>query len=297
VLGDWDKKELGKRSDTPALIGDVVLNWFRIANDRPTIVFAVNRSHGKHLCLAFQKKGVSVEYLDGYSSDEERADVLRRLDNGDVQMIVNVALFHEFLDAPVVSCIVVARKTKSMGLWRQLIGRGLIPSPGKETCIVIDYASGVKTLGMIEDSIEWTLEGKKAYKKKKPKKKEKPPLECPECRHIFKGKVCPKCGHKIVDYGKKIAAVECELQEITTKGKKKKTFTMEEKRKFFGQLEYERRMKGYQEGWKSHKYKAKFGVWPKGMDNVGSVQPDKGFFNWLTYQNIKYAKSRKKLAA
>lgn len=293
VYGDWDKKELGKRSDTPKLIGDVVENWFRIGGDRSTIVFAVNRSHGKHLCLAFREKGIAVEYLDSYSSDEERADVLSRLDNGDVQMIINVALFHEFLDAPIVSCIVVARKTKSMGLWRQLIGRGLRPYPEKETCIVIDHADGVRTLGMIEDPIEWTLEGKKAYKIKKRDKKEKPPLECKQCRHIFKGKICPRCGLEVKNYGKKIEALEAELQEITKKGKKKKVFTMEEKRKFYGQLEYERRMKGYAPGWIYHKYLAKFGVAPHhSLENLPPVQPDAGFFNWIKYQNIKWAKSK-----
>lgn len=294
VCGDWDKKELGKRSDTPQLIGDVVENWFRIGGDRSTIVFSVNRSHGKHLCLAFREKGVVVEYLDSYSSDEERADVLSRLDNGDVQMIVNVALFHEFLDAPIVSCVVVARKTKSMGLWRQLIGRGLRPYPEKETCIVIDHADGVRTLGMIEDPIEWTLEGKKAYKIKKRDKKEKLPLECDQCRHIFKGKVCPRCGLEVKNYGKKIEAVEAELQEITRNGKKKKVFTMEEKRKFYGQLEYEQRTKGYKKGWKWHKFKAKFGIEPHhSLKDVGVVQPDKAFFNFLTYQNIRFAKSKR----
>lgn len=296
VRGDWDIKELGNRSDTPGLIGDVVGNWFRLASDRATIVFAVNRLHGRHLYESFKHKGVLVEYLDGHSSDEDRADVLQRLDNGDIQMIVNVALFQEFLDAPIVSCIVVARKTKSLGLWRQLIGRALRPYPGKDTAIIIDHAEGVKTLGFIEDDIEWTLEGKKAYKKKKPDKKEKPPLECSECRHIFRGRVCPKCGAEIKNYGKKIETLEAELQEIT-RGKKKKKATMAEKQRFFRMAEYHRRIKKYASGYPNCVYKEKFGVWPNGLKDVSPLEPDKSFKNYLTFRAIKYHKGQEKKQA
>jgi len=295
ILGDWDKKELGKRSDTPELIGDVISNWFRIASDRSTLVFAVNRSHGKHLYTAFLKKGVAVEYLDSYSDDEERADVLRRLESGDVQMIVNVALFQEFLDAAIISCVVMARKTKSLGLWRQCIGRALRPYPGKKECLVIDHSDAVRTLGFISDDIEWTLDGKLAYKKKKPKKKEKPPLECSECRKIFRGKTCPECGKEIENYGKKIEAIEAELQEITKGKTKKKEYTMAEKKLFFQMAEYHRRVKNYAKGWSSQIFRSKFSVWPNKFKNAGPLEPDAGFRNYLKYKAIQYHKSQEKL--
>jgi superfamily II DNA or RNA helicase len=299
VLGDWDKKELGKRSDTPELIGDIVKNWFRLASDRQTIVFAVNRKHGRHLCDSFLKKGVVAEYLDAHSTDEERADILRRFNSSEVQMIINVALFQEFLDSPIMSCVVMARKTKSLGLWRQCIGRGLRPHPesGKTECLVIDHGSGVRTLGMISDDIEWTLEGKKGYKKKKQAKKEKPPLECSECRHIFKGKVCPQCGLEVKNYGKKIEAIEAELQEITKGKSKKPKPTMEEKKKFMQMAEYYRRKKGYQPGYAAHLFKSKYGVWPNRFKDVSPIEPDRGFNNYLKHRAIAYHKRQEKKAA
>lgn len=300
VRNDWDIKELGKRSNTSELVGDIVSNWFRLASDRQTICFAVNRKHGRYLCNSFQKKGVSAEYLDAHSDDLERADVLRRFNNGDVQMIVNVALFQEFLDAPITNCIIMARCTKSVGLWRQCIGRGLRPHPesGKTECMVIDHGNCVSNpeLGFIEDDIEWTLEGKKAYKKKKPDKKEKPPLECSECRHIFRGRVCPKCGAEIKNYGKKIEAVEMELQEIIRKGKKKKVFTMAEKCKFYQMAEYQRRIKKYSPKYANALYKEKFGVWPRGLENASPLEPDRGFKNYLTHKAIAYHKRQGKQA-
>ena len=66
----------------------------------------------------------------------------------------------------------------------------------------------------------------------------------------------------------------------------------EEKERFYGQLEYERKLKGRNPGWTAHKYKAKFKVWPKGMSGIGDVKPDQAFSRWIHSQNIKYAKSK-----
>jgi len=293
IRGDYDIKELGKRSEDAKLIGNVFDNWARIAPDKQTICFAVNRGHSKALCLEFVRKGVSAEYLDSHSDDEHRADVLRRLEAGDVQVLMNVGLFTEGFDYPGVECIILARPTKSMGLYRQMVGRGLRPAPGKSEVVVIDHGKCVLELGFVEDQVSWSLNGKDlAYKKKVVRKKEKTIMECSECGFMFTGSRCPQCGADVKDYGKKIEAAEANLVEI---GKnKKRPATMEEKRRFYGMLEHYRYSKGYQPGWTAHKYREKFDCWPKGLKGSGRIQPDAGFMNWMKYLNIKAAKARAK---
>jgi superfamily II DNA or RNA helicase len=293
VRGDWDIKELGKRSGDKKLVGDVYDNWARIAPGKQTICFAVNRKHSKALCREFQSKGVSAEFLDSYSDDEHRADVLRRLESGDIQVLMNVGLFTEGFDYPGVECIILARPTKSMGLYRQMVGRGLRPAPGKSEVLVIDHGRCVFQLGFVEDPVYWSLDGKlPAYKKKVVRKKEKTVMECDECRNLFTGRRCPQCGLEVQDWGKKIEAAEAELVEV---GKNKKTKpSMEEKERFYGMLEHYRRKKGYKPGWVSWKYREKFNVWPKGLKTTQPIEPDVGFYNWLKYLNIKAAKAREK---
>ena len=63
---------------------------------------------------------------------------------------------------------------------------------------------------------------------------------------------------------------------------------MEDKRRFYGMLEYHRREKGYKEGWLAHKYKEKFKCWPRGMNAVGPITPDMAFERWIKYLNIKF---------
>jgi len=294
VRGDWDIKELGERSDKPKLIGDIVSNWFRIASDKQTIVFAVNRSHGKHLFNAFQDKGINAQYLDAHSPDELRAEVLKAFANQEIQMIVNVALFQEFLDAPITGCVVIARSTKSLGLWRQCVGRGLRPHPesDKKELIVIDHGGCCQRLGFVDEPVKWTLDGKVAYKKKKPKKKEKPLFECEMCRFMHRQEQCPQCGWRISQYGKKVAAIEADLQELK-KPKAKKKYTMDEKQAWYGMFEHMRLEKGYKPGWTANQYRGKFGVWPRGMDNIPAYSPTREFKNFITYQRLKYFKSKK----
>ena len=59
---------------------------------------------------------------------------------------------------PALGCLILARPTKQMGLYRQMIGRGLRPAPDKTNCIVIDHSGVTYRLGFAEDHVEWTLD-------------------------------------------------------------------------------------------------------------------------------------------
>ncbi len=290
VAGDYEKKELGKRVNNKKLIGDVFDNWARLAGDLQTIGFAVNVKHSRALCEEFTRNGVVAEHLDAHSSEDRREDVLNRLIAGDVQVVWNVGLYTEGFDYPGAGCIVLARPTKSMGLYRQMAGRGLRPYEGKKECVIIDHGGCIDRLGFIEDDVSWSLDGKElGYKKKLRRTKEKTLMTCDYCAFVFTGKTCPQCGAEIKDYNKKINALEAKLVEI---GKRNKKYTMADKRRWYGMFEYYRRSKGFQQGWTAHKYREKFEVWPRGVDDVGPIPPDQGFKNYMKHLSIKWAKSK-----
>jgi len=290
IAGDYEKKTLGEAMTKPKIVGDVIENWQKLAGGKQTMVFAVNVAHSKALQEAFERVGVVAVHLDAYSDDAEREKVLSDFKLKSVQVIINVGLFTEGTDIPEIECVSLARPVKSLGALLQMVGRGARPHPGKEDFIVIDHGGMVADLGFYEDEIKWSLSGKKITAKKKiVREKEKKIRTCDMCMTLFTGSTCPRCGMKIKEYKKLIAAESAELISI---GKKKKPkVTMEDKRKFFAQLDYHRRLRGYKQGWTGWKYKEKFGVWPRKMDNVTPLPPDAGFKNWLTYQNIKNAKS------
>lgn len=293
AMGDYVVKDLDKKTNKPKLIGDIVENWLKYGENRPTIVFCCNVKHSIAVKDAFQGAGVNAEHLDARSSDADRGEVFASMERGDTTVICNVALYQEGLDVPSVSCIVMARPTKSLGLYRQCCGRGLRIFKGKEDCLIFDHGNVIEEHGFLTDEITWTLDGKKKAWAKPAKPKVKLPVQCSVCNMVFEGaSVCPECGSPIKTFGKPVETADGELKEM--KGKKK--FSMADKRRWYGMFAMYCSRKGYSHGWIAHKYREKFDVWPKGMDSVALIEPDQEFKNHITYLNIRYAKTRKKAA-
>ena len=291
VAGDYCKKELGAVMDRPKLVGDIYDNWARITPERQTIIFATNVKHSKHIQQEFERRGVSIEHLDAHTPNDQRAETLARLKRGETQVVTNCQILTEGFDFPGAGCIVIARPTKSLGLYLQMAGRGVRPFSGKKDCILIDHSGCVANHGFVDEPVCWSLDGKKrAWKRPFKKKAQKTVLTCEMCWAAFNGPRCPICGTEVKDYGKKIAAIQADLIRVG-KGSKRPA-TMAEKRRFYAMLEHHRSRKGYAPGWSAHKYREKFGVWPQGMRNVSPLQPDAGFRNWMTHLSIKWVKSQ-----
>lgn len=292
VAGDYDNKQLGGVMDVPKLVGDIYENWLKLAGDRQTVIFAVNVKHSKHIRDHFLARGISIDHIDANTPDEDREGIYKRFESGDTQVLTNVGICTEGSDFPSVSCIVLARPTKSYGRYIQMAGRGLRPFTGKKECILLDHSGCVDAHGFVDDEMVWTLDDKaRAWKEKKPRKKEKKILTCEMCAHCFTGPRCPRCGNEVKGYGKKIEAVDAELIEL---GKHRKKATTDEKRRFYGMAEYTRRLKGYAPGWSAHFFKSKFGTWPNAYKDQGPIEPDQAFRNYLTYQVIRWRKMREK---
>ena len=65
----------------------------------------------------------------------------------------------------------------------------------------------------------------------------------------------------------------------------------DEQQKFYSQLLYYSRMRGYKDGWVAHKYKEKFNVWPRGLQQI-AVPPEQKTVRWIQSRNIAWAKAR-----
>lgn len=61
-------------------------------------------------------------------------------------------------NCPGIECVIMARPTKSLSKFLQMIGRGLRPAPNKEYLIVIDHVGNVTEHGLPDQKREWTLD-------------------------------------------------------------------------------------------------------------------------------------------
>ena len=118
-------------------------------------------------------------------------------------------------------------------------------------------------------------------------------MTCRACNLVFEGSnVCPDCGTEAKTFGKPVEAVDGDLQEIS---KVKVKATVAEKRVFLGMLKYYVYKNGKNPKMVNGAYHGRYGVWPHHtIVDVAPIHPDKAFDNYMTYQRIKFAKSRKK---
>ncbi|MFL5338169.1 MAG: DEAD/DEAH box helicase [Geminicoccaceae bacterium] len=108
------------------------------AADRQGLAFTPTVKMAYVLAESLKGEGIPAVGLDGSTPVAERRQILRDLRSGAVRVVTNCAVLTEGFDEPAVSCVAVARPTKSRPLFQQMIGRGTRPYPGKTDCLVLD---------------------------------------------------------------------------------------------------------------------------------------------------------------
>lgn len=186
--------------DRADLVGDIVTHWHKHGERRKTVCFAVNVAHSLHIRDEFIKSGVPAEHVDGSTPKPDRDAVLARLASGKTELVTNCQVLGEGWDLPEVSCCILARPTRKMGLYRQMVGRVLRPAPGKVNAIVLDHSGAVFRHGFVEDRVDWTLDPEKRSANPTHERRLQRPycsrlLECSQCGSIrIAGEACQHCG-------------------------------------------------------------------------------------------------------
>jgi superfamily II DNA or RNA helicase len=97
------------------------------ALDRKGIGFAPTVDSAYLFSKAFEEAGVLSEVVHGALARDERRAILARLKSGETRFVWSVMALTEGFDEPTVSVAVIARPTKSNGLYQQMVGRVLRP--------------------------------------------------------------------------------------------------------------------------------------------------------------------------
>ena len=273
------------------LIADVVQTWKRLGEGRPTLCFAVDRAHAKHLQQQFEAAGVPCGYQDAHTSDDERRQIKRRFHSGEVKVVCNVGTLTTGVDWDV-RCIIFARPTKSKMLFVQIAGRGLRTADGKDCCIFLDHSDNHLRLGFVTDIRQDKLDDGKT----KALDSETPialPKKCPQCSFLKPPRVgiCPNCGFK-AEVVSNVDFQDGKLEELKAKGKAGKRFP--DKRAIFAQLKGYAHSHGYNGGWSAHKYREIYGVWPASdLKWISPTAPSDDLLSWIKSRQIAFAKRRR----
>lgn len=296
---DYNEDQLAEIMGGAELVGDIVKNWLKHGEDRPTICFCVNKSHAAFITMEFNRTGVAAEIMVDDTPPEERRMIIHRFEQGATKIIVNVGVLAAGFDSDV-RCVIYARPTKSEIRWLQTIGRGLRTAPGKDVCRIFDHSGSVHRLGYPDDIEYDDLPGKNDGMKvssssQQKEKREKKPTECPHCHYMKPASVyvCPKCGFKPLT-GENVETDA--TRNLKRMNGKMKIYTRNQKQSWWSQIkgyQQSRALKGkpISDGWAAHTYKDKFGEWPNGLSSF-PVETGPEVLNFIKSKFIAYSKSR-----
>jgi len=140
VAGDLNQGELDAIMSLEEVLHGVVKPTIELAGQRRTILFTTSVENAHRMAEIFNRYAAgSARAVDGSTDSDERRRILRDHKAGAYQFLCNVGVLTEGYDDPGVSCIAMARPTKSRALYAQCAGRGLRIFPGKDDCLLLDF--------------------------------------------------------------------------------------------------------------------------------------------------------------
>jgi superfamily II DNA or RNA helicase len=286
---DYTDADVGRAADKPELVGDIVTHWLRLAAGTPTVCFAANIAHSKHIVERFQTAGVSAEHIDCYTDADERRAILARMEAGETMVLSNVGILAEGWDFPACRTLILARPTRSLIRYIQMAGRVLRPHASKVRALILDHSGSVTRLGFPTEEFPLELDdGSPRDAKGGQEEREKPlPKACASCSYVKTVHKCPVCGFA----PERRANVDVRAGDLVPITKKSKAPKME-KQDFYSQLLCIASSKNYKPGWAANKYREYFGVWPRGMQDVMAPAAGPEVTGFLKHLQIRDAKAK-----
>lgn len=217
-MGDYVVSEIDEEMSKAVIIGDIVQNYRKYANNTKAIYFATKIETSKKYAEAFRAAGISAEHVDADSSSDQRKAVARAIAHGEVMVMTNVGIAGEGYDLaaqagkPVtIETVGLCRPTKSLPLLIQQMMRSMRAKdyPG----IILDHAGCFREHEFLpDDEIEWTLSGSKRGNVAKT-------FQCENCGAVLKrgSWICGGCGSDNSDQQIKREASPGATREIEHK--------------------------------------------------------------------------------
>lgn len=223
--GDWHAQDLEQELDKPVIYGDVVSHYRKYSHGKPAIAFCPTVASAEKFAEAFREAGYRAISLDGATDDAVRRKSLQQLGTGELDVVTSVSILVEGTDVPYATTAIMLRRTQSLSLYLQAVGRVLRPHPDKEHAIILDFVGVTAIHGFPDDTRDWSLEGEER-RRKRAANDNMPDVNITTCPHCFtihlKAPECPTCSHQYqVKSRSEMKQVDGELVELTAAAKER----------------------------------------------------------------------------
>lgn len=210
--GEFIQRDLAAAVDQEAITRAAVTEIIAHGRDRKSwLTFCSGVDHARHVAEEFARQGIICRTIFGDTPKDERDTIIAAFKRGEIRALASMGVLTTGFNAPAVDLIALLRPTKSAGLYVQMVGRGTRLAPGKENCLVLDFAGNVRRHGPI-DLVRPRRPGEAGGG-------EAPTKVCPTCESIFalSATECPDCGHVFPAREVKIAPTAATLPVLSPK--------------------------------------------------------------------------------
>ena len=192
-LGDFDKKDLSLLVDDSEKVLAQVEDAIPQLEEKKKVIWAcVNIKHATAVYNVLRSIGEKASIVHSKFKEIERRKNLDFFEKGKARHLVFVSVVSEGYDHPPIDAVVLMRPTRSAKLYVQTCGRGLRPSVGKDSCLILDYGNVIESLGPLHDPV---VNSSRSSKKGVITIRMKYCDNC-YCYCELKETTCPDCGEK-----------------------------------------------------------------------------------------------------
>lgn len=163
--GDYVTKMLSDVMMDNSIMSDLIESYKEKALGKTAIVFAVDVEHSQSIVKRFNEENISAAHIDATTPKSERASILNDFKAGKIKVVSNVEIITEGFDFPECEVVQLARPTKSLSLYLQMVGRVMRPSKNKKEGIILDNAGLWLEHGLSTIDRDWTLQSTKKKNK------------------------------------------------------------------------------------------------------------------------------------
>lgn len=190
--GEFVTSSIGAALKEQGHIDAALTNAIEKAADREGwLVFCPTVSTAEDAASFLNARGIKSAVISSETEPTERDRLIAEYKRGDIKALANCEVLTTGFDAPRTDCVILLRPTESTVLYIQMIGRGMRIAPGKENCLILDYAGNIERHGCIDDP-------NIRIPKDKKEPGEAPVKVCPDCDAFCHASAatCIECGHE-----------------------------------------------------------------------------------------------------
>jgi len=212
---DYEEKALANLLEKRCTYGNAVEKYMKHAQGRTALVFARSVNEAGKVAAEFRNVGLRFETISAKTKTDDRATLIKALENHELDGLVNCEIATYGLDVPTLGCVILLRPTKSKALQEQMIWRGgrAHAESGKKDFIILDHVNMYLEFGHPLKNNEWNFNG--TVKRKKTDKEALKFKLCPETGLYCERASCVGCEHNTKQRKSRASEIiDCELKKI-----------------------------------------------------------------------------------